>query len=43
MASGNIEVRRREIVLTFDGELLKEIERNTLTNRSGYMSGKLPE
>ncbi len=43
MASGNVEVQRREIVLSFDGDVLKDIERNTLTRRSGYMSGKLPE
>jgi len=43
VASGNIEVQRREIVLNFDGEVLKDIERNTLTRRSGYMSGQLPQ
>lgn len=39
MNSGSAETQRREIVLTFgEGDLLKDIERRTLTTRSGYMN-----
>jgi len=43
ISGGSIAVQRREIVLTFgNDDILREIERRTLTTKSGYISATAP-